>query len=812
MNTNFFRQQLLYKLILGLVIGLLFSNTLVAQSINFDHDWRFLLDDTQEVSSVVGADDSDWRLLDVPHDWSIELPYAEDNPGGKSGAFLPGGIGYYQKHFATQEEWEDKKVFIDFDGVYMNSTVWINGHELGTHPYGYTGFSYELTPYLSEQENVITVRVDHSKNPSGRWYTGSGIYRHVRLRITNPTFIEKDGVAIVSELLNDNTASLSITTLLVKAKEKINLTFKHVLTNANGTTLASQQEKTKCLQCIQKFEVTGIEKWSAESPVTYRLKTELYAKGKLIDETSSIIGFRTIEVIPDKGLFVNGKKTILKGMTNHHDAGPVGAAVPEDVLYRRLRILKEMGCNAIRTGHHPFAPEFYTMCDTMGFYVMDEAFDGWDQPKAKHDYGHYFAEWWQRDLESFIKRDRNHPSVIIWSIGNEVPKYTGERQKELADFLKTIDSTRYITQARGYREPYIDIAGFNGHGETLGYLEKYWNKHGDRALVGTEITHSYQTRGEYRTKTYYRARDFPAFWEPQDGSGFAKVEPTVYKVADLTEEEVFPETPYMYQSSYDNSFVRMNVRDFWKVTKDMPYFIGSFRWTGFDYLGESFGWPARTVSFGILDLAGFKTDQFYLYQSFWSDKSMVHLLPHWTHPGKEGIEIPVVAYTNGTSAELFLNGKSLGEKPVTDDLQIVWMVPYEPGILDVVGKEEGKEIARKSVTTAGEAYSLRVTADKSSMQAGSDEAVHLEVEIVDKAGNFVPKANHLISFEIEGPGKLIGVENGDVLDMGLQKVNYRKAFNGMCLAIIQPTRETGVLKINVKGEGLKTSVVEIEVK
>ena len=350
-----------------LFVGVFFNLPLIGQSINFDHNWRFLLDDQQPASVLVGADDSDWRLLDVPHDWSIELAYDEDNPSGKSGAFLSGGIGYYQKHFQSQKEWDGKKVFIDFDGVYMNSTVWINGIELGTHPYGYTGFCYELTPYLSDDDNVITVRVDHSKTPSGRWYTGSGIYRHVRLRITNPDYIEKDGVAIVSELLNDNTAALSISTSLVKAKKNAKLKVEHILTDSNGNVLGTTSEKTKCSRCIQQFEVSGVEKWSAGSPVTYRLKTQLYAKDRLIDETSSIIGCRTIEVIPDKGLFVNGEKIILKGMTNHHDAGPVGSAVPEDVLYRRLKTLKEMGCNAIRTGHHPFAPEFYTMCDTIGF-------------------------------------------------------------------------------------------------------------------------------------------------------------------------------------------------------------------------------------------------------------------------------------------------------------------------------------------------------------------------------------------------------------------------------------------------------------
>lgn len=778
---------------------------------NFDFDWRFHLGDVDGAGKL-SFDHSNWRTLDLPHDWSIEGDYDSANEAGIAGGFLPTGIGWYRKEFQPEPDWRDKKAFVEFDGVYMNSTVWINGMKLGNRPYGYIGFSYDLTPHLKEGRNVIAVRVDHSKAPSGRWYTGSGIYRHVRLVTTNKTYVPQWGtyvkstvagsegiVTINTEIVNegDEPKIVTVRQSLMDRDERVKQSTDTLISLVEGRSRVSQQ-----------MRVANPALWSVERPYTYRAVTEILQDGKIVDRCFATTGFRTVEIDAQTGLKLNGKKLVLKGVSNHHDAGPVGAAVPEDVLYRRLKLLKEMGCNAIRTTHNPFAPEFYHMCDTMGFLVMDEAFDGWEEPKAKYDYGLYFEEWWERDLTDFIKRDRNHPSVIFWSVGNEVKGFTNETQKMLVGLVRSLDDTRPVTQGRGYMGEYSDIAGFNGHGENKGFLEKFHQKNPGKVLIGTEITHSYQTRGIYRTKTWYRSRDFIAPWENENT--WDNVKGNVYKIDDLADPEVFGGVDKNYQSSYDNSIVRMGVRDYWKVTKDLPYFLGAFRWTGFDYLGESFGWPARTVSFGILDLAGFPTDHYYLYQSLWSDEPMVHLLPHWTHPGKEGVEIPVVVYTNAESAELFLNGRSLGEKPMTDEFQIVWKTPYEAGELKVVAKSNGKVAAEKIIRTAGAAEKIAISADKYTIKANRAGVAHLEVSVQDAEGNDVPDAGELVHFTIEGPAKFIGFENGDILDLSNAKIPERRTFSGKCLALIQSTGKPGTITVRAHSPNLKSGEIMIE--
>ena len=784
------------------------------KSYDFDLNWKFKLGDFPGASAIDYKDD-DWRTLNVPHDWGIEGDYDRLNPAGIAGGFLPTGMGWYRKYFQWMPEWKDKKVSIEFDGVYCNSTVWINGRELGTRPNGYISFSYDLTPHLRKAENVISVRVDHAQAPSGRWYTGSGIIRHVRLLATEKVYVPTGGLFITTPVVNENSAQVKASLEIVReglSVDEVEVSYwisdqsgKHLSKTSSTIPLIEGKNKTAAT-----FDLTSPDLWSPDHPDLYTLMVTIESEGKVLDEYSSTFGVRSIDFSAEKGFLLNGVKTILKGVCNHHDAGPVGAAVPSDVLYRRLKILKNMGCNAIRTSHNPFAPEFYAMCDSMGFLVMDEAFDGWEKEKAKFDYGHYFEDWWQRDLEAFVKRDRNHPSVIIWSIGNEVRGYTDKTQKRLVDFVKALDPTRPVTQGRGYRGPAIDLAGFNGHGEYKDGLKHFHEKHPTKPIIGTEITHGLQTRGVYRTKTQYRRRDYPAPWEK--GKPFSTISDKIYWVDDLTEEEVFEGIDPFYHSSYDNSIVRMGIRDYWKVTKDLTYFLGAFRWTGFDYLGESFAWPARTMSFGVIDLAGFPTDSYYLYQSIWSDEPMVHLLPHWTHPGKEGVKIPVVVYTNCESAELFLNGKSLGEKPMTDDLRMVWRVPYTRGELKVVAKTDGKTMASKAYQTASDPHSIAVNLDKKSITANHKDVVHAEISIVDENGVEVPHASNKVTFEIEGPGKLIGVENGDILDLSPHKVNYRKAFHGKCLALVQATGNPGEIVLRVASEGLRDYTVRVTAK
>jgi beta-galactosidase len=777
---------------------------------SIDFDWRFIQKDIKGAESI-SFDDSEWRQLNVPHDWSIEGGYDENNPSGIAGAFLPTGIGWYRKSLNLVKIRKDDKYFVEFDGVYMNSDVWINGHHLGKRPYGYISFSYDLTPYLIEGNNILAVRVDHSKTPSGRWYTGSGIYRHVWLTKTKDIYVPQWGTKVTTPEVSSEKALVNIS-IKVKnesgIKRKLNL--QSVLINSSGKEVASTTTEVQIEESIavdQSFEVSKPELWSPDHPNMYTIQTTIWANGKLMDQYTTPMGIRSVELRGSIGFFLNGKSIKLKGLSNHHDAGAVGSAVPDDMLYRRLKLLEEMGCNALRTTHNPFSPTFYTMCDTMGFLVMNEAFDGWWRAKAEHDYGNYFEEWWQRDLSDFVHRDRNHPSVVMWSIGNEVRGFTAEEQKIIVDFTRKLDDTRPITQGRGYSAPYIDVAGFNGHGEYKGALEKYHKANPDKAIIGTEITHTLQTRGVYRTQTWYRTKDNPAPWEKPEH--FAKMEPRVFKIPHLSENEVFPGITKKYQSSYDNSIVRIGIRDDWNRVEEHDYYLGCFRWTGFDYLGESFGWPARTANFGIIDLAGFPKDHYYLYQSLWSDVPMVHLLPHWTHPGKEGVEIPVVVYTNCESAELFLNEKSLGIKKMGKERQLVWMVPYKAGKLSVVAYSGEKEVCGKSYQTAQEASSVILSTTRGKVKSNQTDVVHIEAQITDKNGVMLPDADNLIEFEVSGPAKLLGVENGDILDLAPHKVKYRKAFKGKCLLLLQSTKEQGNIEVKAKSDGLKSSVVKI---
>ncbi len=785
---------------------------------SIDFDWLFELGDTADAKQPK-YDDSKWRELNLPHDWSIEGTYDKDHPAGRSGGYLPTGVGWYRKHLTWDDSWAGQRVLLQFDGVYMNSDVWVNGQHVGRRPYGYVSFWYDITDCLDSGDNIIAVRVDNSGGRTGRWYTGSGIYRHVWLTTVDPIHVPTWGTQIVAEQVSPEKALLRVATEVVNENdESREISLETLVVDGQGSQVATALERVEVESGAEntvtcELNVNNPRLWTPETPQLYTLRSIVRQGDEIVDAVDTRTGIREVCATVDRGFLLNGKEIELQGVCMHHDAGPVGAAVPADVLRRRLLLLKEMGANAIRTSHNPFAPEFYEMADEIGLMVMDEAFDGWRKPKVPADYGLYFDDWWRRDLEDFVRRDRNHPSVVIWSIGNEVPGWTNDDQKQLVDFVHALDPTRPITQGRGYRGPHIDVAGFNGHGEYRGAIERFHKNNPNRPIVGTEITHSSQTRGVYRTKTSYRTRDNPAPWE-QGGKGhlakWRKLEPKVNKIPDLTEQEIFADVHPRYHSSYDNAFVRMCVRDELRMAKQLPYFIGTFRWTGFDYLGESFGWPARTDNFGVIDLAGFPKDHFYLYQSQWSSTPMVHLLPHWTHPGKEDVEIPVVVYTNQESAELFLNGQSLGEQPMTDEMQIVWMVPYKQGELRVVAKSNGQPVTDKSVRTAGHAADVYLECDRETMSANQTDVAHVEVTVVDESGEPVPAADNLIGFSVQGPGQLIGVENGDILDLSSSKVNYRKAFMGKCLLLIQATQDAGEVLVTATSPGLRPQSVAIQ--
>jgi beta-galactosidase len=552
--------------------------------------------------------------------------------------------------------------------------------------------------------------------------------------------------------------------------------------------------------------------WSPETPDLYEVRTVLKENAVILDQYHTPLGIRKIEFSPEWGFRLNGEPMIFKGTCNHDASdGIVGSAVPDDVLYWRLKRLKDMGSNAIRTSHNPRSPEFYTFCDVLGLMVMDEAFDGWDTPKAAYDYGLYFGKWWKKDLDSFVRRDRNHPSVIMWSIGNEVKKYSDARQKELVDFVHSLDNTRPVTQGRGYMGPYIDIAGFNGHGEEKYMLENYHMENTGRPMIGTEMTHTLQTRGVYRTQSKYRVRDFPAHWEAR--LNWEKYKEKVYLVPNLSDREVFTGIPKVYKSSYDNCIVHIDVRDQFKHDSRYPYLMGSFRWSGFDYLGKEYSdLPLRAVDKGVIDLAGIVKDHYYLYQSLWTRAPMVHMLPHWTHPGKEGVKIPVVVYSNCRRIELFFNDVSLGEQEMGDELQLVWQVPYRPGRLLAIGRDSGGiKLAETVQQTAGSPFAIRIEGDKVSMRANRRDVLRLDMSVVDEHGVVVPDADNIIGLKITGPARLLGLDNGDVADLTKVKTERRRVFKGRCAALIQSTDRGGEVKINVISEGLKTGEYRLQI-
>ena len=788
----------------------------------FNAGWEFLLDDGVG-SEMPSFDNSDWSEVQVPHDWSIEGEIEQDNPSGHFGGFYPGGVGFYRKTFEYDPAWAGKNISITFDGVMSNSEVWINGHHLGKRPSGYVGFTYDLTPYLSQKENLIVVKADNSAQPNSRWYTGAGIYRNVWLNVKHKIAVAQHGTYVVAEDISRENASIKIETSIDNTTSKdaevqvistILDQAGHEVAKVEGAQFLNGNEQAKIQQQVA---ITHPSLWSLDTPNMYVLHTKLISGSGVIDEYETPFGVREIRFETESGFWLNGENIKVKGVNNHHDGGPVGAAVPDDVLYRRLKLLKEMGCNAIRTAHNPFSPGFYHMADTMGFLVMDEVFDEWiaswpwvkykDQGKVKHGYHQHFEQWAQQDLADIIIRDRNHPSIFMWSVGNEIPDQCypegPERLKPLMETVHRLDSTRPITagccfihlaNASGFSS-LLDVTGYNGGGGSVFY-EKDKAVYPNRKFIATEIPHSFQTRGYYQTKTEMRS--------PHQG----------IRVPDLTEEEVFPEfTSRFYSSSYDNSSVRISARDSWRRTDSLDYVAGEFRWTGFDYLGESIkGWPARFFNFGIIDLCGFPKDHFYFYQSQWTSKPMVHILPHWTWPGKEGTVIPVWAYSNSEEVELYLNGSSLGAQANVGKQNLSWDVPYEPGELKAIARIQGEVVSEQIVKTAGAPTHIEVITDKKAFRADGVSCVHLEVNILDAEGNFVPHAGNMLEFALSGPAKNIGLDNGDPFDLSSTKLNVRRVFNGKALMILQSTGEKGEVEVEIKGKGLETVRVRLEAK
>ena len=792
----------------------------------FDSDWKFMLGDSVQMASVE-YNDAHWRTLDVPHDWAIEGDFRADNPSGASGGALPGGIGWYRKYFSLPAGSE--KYFLEFDGVYMNSTVYINGQKVGSRPYGYSSFEYDITPYVHEGENVVAVRVDNSDQPNSRWYSGCGIYRHVWLTKTNPIHIKQWGVHIHNGKVDVDYVN--------PTNQKVKV--KNLWLDANGNTITpplSSRAQSRDLSNAEGKK-PHIKQWSPETPYVYTVRTQLIVKGKVVDEVETTTGFRDFKFDPKTGFWLNGKNIKLNGVCEHHDFGCLGAALNEDALHRKLTKLKAMGVNAIRCSHNPPAPELLNMCDTMGFIVMDESFDMWRRRKTQNDYARFFDEWHERDLTDMVLRDRNHPSVLMWSIGNEVLEQWSDAKadtltleqanlilnaghdastlakegelsvnslltRHLAEIIKRYDTSRPITAGCNevnpnnhlFKSGAIDIIGFNYHHQMVKDFPKNFP---DKPMIFTESVSALQTRGFYKmpSDSIYRAPK--EWWLPYTD-------------------------PTFMCSAYDNMSASWGSthEETWDVVKNTPYVGGQFIWTGFDYIGEPtpYGFPARSSYFGVIDLAGFPKDSYYMYQSEWTDKPMLHLFPHWNWlPGQT---IDLWAYYNqADEVELYLNGVSQGVKsklpsratpgdlstsvemtagkdvssranpsPLSSRAQsrdlctpyhAAWRIPFTPGEITAVSRRDGKVVQTQTIKTAGAPHHIRLSIDYK-----GKTTTFITAEIVDKDGNLCPWAENQIEFSTTGGATILGTDNGCQTSMERFQAPRRKAFFGKCLVVV----------------------------
>ena len=794
-------------------------------------------------------DDSSWRELRLPHDWAVEGDFNRLNPSGTGGGALPGGIGWYRKHFRIDEKLRRKTVYIDFDGVYMNSTVWINGVKLGTRPYGYISFSYELTPFINwDGDNVIAVRVNNSDQPNSRWYSGCGIYRNVWLRIQNQAHIAQWGVFA----RNEGDSVIKVTTE-VEIPKDFQIETEEILAelyDAEGTKVSSvcspleiSRETTKGRSiCEQTLPVKSPKLWSTDSPYLYKLRVSLLDNGKLCDVYETATGIRTFNFDAESGFSLNGKPMKINGVCLHHDLGALGSAFNISASERQLRIMKEMGVNAVRCSHNPPAPEFLDLCDRMGLLVMDEPFDMWRQRKTERDYARFFDKWHESDLGDHIRRDRNHPGIFLWSIGNEVLEqwsnasadtlslaeanfilnFGQDRSKlaadgemsvnsmlasKLAGIIRKLDHTRPITSGCNepdpgnhiFRSGALDVIGYNYHD---GWFNSVPENFPGKPFIVSESVSALMTRGWYRM--------------PSDS---VKVGPPLW---DDPRKE-----PSFACSSYDNYHVPWGCAHEKSLSDVLhnDFISGQFIWTGFDYIGEPipYGWPARSSYFGTVDLAGFPKDIYYMYQSVWRpDIDVLHLFPHWNWHEGETVDIWAY-YNNADCVELFLNGKSLGERRklsfdevetgVNDNIicgstefHICWRVPYEAGELKAVAKKDGQPVRETIIRTAGEPASLRLTPDRTVIHSGDREMCFVTVEVLDSEGNLCPLADNLIRFEVNGPASIAGVDNGSPISLERFKSDHRHAMYGKALVILQAEGQRSgkiTLKANTNNDSCK---------
>ncbi|WP_372757228.1 glycoside hydrolase family 2 TIM barrel-domain containing protein [Mariniflexile sp.] len=812
-----------YKIIVALIVSsYVFLTDVFSQReiIDFNADWKFTLKDNPEFSNPE-IEISNWKPVQIPHDWAFEKGISENGAQGASGGYFDGGIGWYQKTFEFSDTWKNKLVTIEFDGVYMNSEVWINGHYLAKRPYGYISFRYEISKYLNDGSNTLSVRVDNSKEPSARWYHPCGIYAPVRLVVTNPQFIATHGVYITTPTIADGFVVVAVETSLQNSNNsKSKGVLETIIKDVEGRIISKESQKINFKNANHKLStelnVEHPKLWSPDTPYLYKVVSRLKIKNKLVDEVETNLGIRSIDWKTDTGFWLNGKVTKLLGVSEHYEGGPLGGAWTKPLLRWKLGLLKDMGVNAIRTAHNPAPPMLYDLCDELGILVMDEIFDGWSQ-KAKEDYGKQaFDNWWKQDMTEWLLRNRNHPSIIIYSVGNETRGKIGE---ELVALCHVLDPTKPVTSGHSSSE-FMDVFGVNGGSEKAGFFTE---KRPEKPFVATEAPHTWQTRGYYRTKTWFR-------------DGYPNKGQQPFELPDLTEKEVFQfewaspnawkNGKQHFNSSYDNAMVRISARKNWELMRDLPWFSGHFRWTGYDYYGEAGyvhgGWPFRLFMGGALDVAGFKKDLFYFYQSQWTKEPMVHILPHWTHPTLEkGVEIPVWVYSNCEEVELFLNGRSLGkDKPGKkwNEMQCEWMVPWDAGAIIAKGFVDGKEVVVSNQITAEAPAQIQLDLEDKYTHTATDKVAIVTTNLIDSNGVFYPYGENNIYYHLEGGVTLHSLENGDPVDTTKNAGVYeKKAFMGATRAFVtlsEDTKKASLTAGAILGEKqlLTSKKVSIDVK
>ena len=799
----------------------------------WDEGWRFALHNDDKAHETT-FDDHAWRVLDLPHDWAIEGDFYALNPSGANGGALPGGIGWYRKHLNLNDNDASSRYVLHFDGAYMNTSVYVNGQLVGMRPYGFISFSYDITPYLKKQgDNVVAVKVDNSKQPNSRWYTGCGIYRHVYLMKSSDIRIEEWGVQALTEVKKGK-GKVSLNTKIENPSGRSRRVIVHQTLWNKAHQMVSKASKAcqveaKGATISQLLNVNKPQLWSLESPNLYTVTTEIEENGRILDCDTISIGLRNVAFDVKKGFFLNGKNIKINGVCLHGDLGCLGTAINEDALYRQLLMMKDMGVNAIRCSHNPPAPELLNLCDSMGLLVMDEAFDSWMQGKTTYDYSIYFKTWAERDLRDMVLRDRNHPSIILWSIGNEVLEQwnktksatvaledvnillNNSRDKTLLSTTDTLNASAKLTQflasiVRRYdptrlisagcnevspnnnlfKSGALDVIGFNYHQKKVADVPQNFP---GKPFIMTETVSALHTRGYYRM--------------PSD---------SLYRWP--THKRPFTEPSFMC-SSYDNScaYWGSTHEQTWDIVKHTPYCSGQFIWTGFDYIGEPtpFNFPARSSYFGIVDLAGFPKDVYYLYQSEWTNKPVLHVFPHWNWIEGQAIDLWCY-YNQADEVELFINGKSQGvrKKSNEHEYHVAWHVTYEPGEVRVVARKNGKQVNEKTIRTAGAPHHIRLTSNRNVLKANGRSLSFVTVEVVDKEGNLCPWADQNIQFSLTGEGKIAGVDNGSPFSLERFQANSRHAFFGKCMVVVQAGKAPSVIKLTAKGVDLQPQTIEIK--